>query len=175
MFFMMMDRDDWSRQRVYGQKTKLTRKIVPVFVKPCQVAGLNMSNAPRSEEDFIFPIKDTFLRIRKGNKCLYNFRAAQPASGAHPIVFCLRQASRHLTSIWRYETTSTCAGPSKASCEDAEVPTSYSRDYWVLQSETLSIIGASTTNARSSWVGSRCSAVSRPAGMVAQQGFPESP
>ena len=161
----------WSRQRVYGQKTKLTRKIVPVLVKPCQVAGLNMNNAPR----FIFPIKDTFLRIRKGTKWLYNFRAPQPASGAHPIVFCLRQASRHLTSIWRYETTSTSAGPSKASCEEAEVPTSYSRDYWVLQSETLSIIGASTTDARSSWVGSRCSAVSRPAGMVAQQGFPESP
>ena len=55
------------------KKIKLTRKIVPVFVKPCQVAGLNMSNAPRSEDDFIFPIKDTFLRIRKGNKCLYKF------------------------------------------------------------------------------------------------------
>ena len=75
LFMMMKTRDDRSRQRVYCQKTKLTWKMIPVLVKPCQVAGLNMCKAPRSEEDFIFPIKDTFLRIRKGNKRLNNFRA----------------------------------------------------------------------------------------------------
>ena len=87
MFFHDDENAMIEADKEFMVKKKLTRKIVPVLVKPCQVAGLNMSNAPRSEEDFIFPIKDTFLRIRKGNKCLYNFRAPQPASGAHPIFF----------------------------------------------------------------------------------------
>ena len=75
MFFHDDENAMIEADKEFMVKKKLTRKIVPVFVKPCQVAGLNMSNAPRSEEDFIFPIKDTFLRIRKGNKRLDNFRA----------------------------------------------------------------------------------------------------